>query len=125
MAKMLFCMTYGFDNPNRATLPLYLAEGAVEAGHEVTLVFMNDAASLLQEDVASKLNAHGFPTFIDMLENFEGDILLCTGCANSRGIFEDDINIRFNHDPEGNKVEWVSRTIIANAIADADKVITI
>lgn len=123
MARLVFCGTYGFDNPNRATLPLYLAEGAIEAGHDVTLVFMNDAPTLLRREVAEKLAAHGFPPFLEMLENFTGKILVCTGCANSRGFYESDMDIDFAEYDEA-RVQFVSRIDIANTIADAHQVLT-
>lgn len=121
MAKLMFCATYGFDNPNRATLVMYLAEGAVEAGHEVTLALMNDTVTLLKRDTAAELQAHGFPPFLEMLENFSGEILVCTGCANKRGIFEEDVDINFT-DPDAVRLTFVGRVDIANKMATVDNV---
>ena len=55
MAKLLFNITNGTNNPTKASLGFMLARTAVEEGHEV-LVFLNaDAVSLIRKPVLDSL----------------------------------------------------------------------
>ena len=73
MGKLLCLGTYSTDDPTRATMPFIAASGALERGHEPTIVLMGEAVYLFKEGVADTVQGVGFPPlhqFVDtMMEN--------------------------------------------------------
>jgi predicted peroxiredoxin len=47
--KFLYLGSHGPEDPTRASLPLHMAKGAVEAGHTAEVVLQGDAALLFNE----------------------------------------------------------------------------
>ena len=61
MAKFLIIGTFGSDDPTRATLPFITASGALDRGHEPTIVLLGEAAYLLKASVVDAIHGFGFP----------------------------------------------------------------
>ena len=47
MAKVLAVGTFGSESPTHAVIPFLTAQGAIEAGHEPTIVLSGDAGVLM------------------------------------------------------------------------------
>jgi len=47
-------LTHGSEDPTRAGLAFHFAKGAVEAGHQPTVVLGGDAAVLAREDLPTR-----------------------------------------------------------------------
>ena len=72
MAKILYIGTEGSNDPTRASLPFVLAKGAIEAGHEPTIVLMGEAAYLAKKEVAAATQGVGWPTVAEQWKSLEG-----------------------------------------------------
>jgi uncharacterized protein involved in oxidation of intracellular sulfur len=68
MAKLLLTGTHGSDDPTRATLPFHVAKGAIEAGHEVSVVLMADAPFVLKHDVRDAIVGVAMPPLKDLFQ---------------------------------------------------------
>ena len=68
MAKVLLTGTHGSDDPTRATMPFHVAKGAIEAGHEVSVVLMADAPVILKDDVRAAIVGVALPPLKDLLQ---------------------------------------------------------
>ena len=66
--RMLYLATAGAADATRASLPLHLAvNGSVEAGHDTAVVIVGDAAELLSEETANRLEGVGVPPVRELL----------------------------------------------------------
>jgi len=65
--KFLYLSSIGPDDPTRAALPLHMARGAAEAGHDMEIVFQGEAAFLFNETVAANVHPVGLPSVKDLL----------------------------------------------------------
>ena len=65
--KFLYVGTAGSEDPTRAGLPLFLARGAKEAGHEAEVILAGDAVVLFTPAVAESVQPVGFPTVKELL----------------------------------------------------------
>ena len=68
MATILFTGTHGPDDPTRATMPFHMAKGAIEAGHEVSISLMVDAAFVLKNEIRDGINGFALPPLKDLLQ---------------------------------------------------------
>jgi predicted peroxiredoxin len=58
----------GTADPTRASIPLHLAvNGSVEVGHDVSIILGGDAAELLLDDTAERLEGVGVPPLRELL----------------------------------------------------------
>ena len=55
MSKLLYFSTNGSENPTKAVIPSLLANGAVEAGHEPTILLFGDAVVVMKDAVANSV----------------------------------------------------------------------
>ena len=77
MASILYCSTYGSDDPTRATFPFVAAIGAAEEGHSAQIVLMGEAVMLMKDAVADSVHGVGWPPLKDLLaKTFEKKIPL-------------------------------------------------
>jgi len=66
--KALYIATAGAADATRASIPLHLAvNGSVAVGHETAVVLIGDAAELLSEETASRLEGVGVPTVRELM----------------------------------------------------------
>jgi predicted peroxiredoxin len=68
MAKLLLSGTHGPDDPTRATLPFHMAKGAIEAGHEVSISLIADAAFLMKNDIRDVIVGVAMPPLKDLFQ---------------------------------------------------------
>jgi predicted peroxiredoxin len=59
MAKLLYIGTHGTDDPTKATFPFLMAQGAIEAGHQVGIILMGEAAPLIKDSLAAQVHGVG------------------------------------------------------------------
>ena len=65
MSKILYLGTSGSDDPTRASFPFVFARGALEAGHQPTIVLAGEAVYLLKAEVAEATKGVGWPTIAE------------------------------------------------------------
>ena len=66
--KTLYFATAGAADATRASLPLHLAvNGSVEVGHDTAVALIGDAAELLSEETANRLEGVGVPPVRELL----------------------------------------------------------
>jgi len=68
MAKLLLTGTHGPEDPTRATMPFHMAKGAIEAGHEVGISLMLDAALVLKNEIRDGITGFGVPPLKDVFQ---------------------------------------------------------
>lgn len=68
MARLLFISTHGSEDPTRATLPFFLAKGAVDAGHKPEIVLAGDAAVVARRAVADSIVGVGIPPLKELIQ---------------------------------------------------------
>ena len=66
--RILYIATAGAADATRASIPLHLAvNGSVEIGHETAVALLGDAAELLSEETAGRLEGVGVPPIRELL----------------------------------------------------------
>ena len=66
--KILYIATAGAADATRASIPLHLAvNGSVEVGHETAVALLGDAAELLSEETAGRLEGVGVPPIRELM----------------------------------------------------------
>lgn len=92
--NVLITIACGTDNPNRATRGLFLAAMAQKKGKNVTVFLLDEAVYLARKGATENLKAATGDSADDSmahLQAHEVPILVCTPCAKSRFIEEDDL----------------------------------
>jgi predicted peroxiredoxin len=92
--NVLITLACGTDNPNRATRGLFLAAEAQKKGKNVTLFLLDEAVYLARKGAVENLRAATGDSADDSLAHlqaYEVPILVCTPCAKSRFIKEEDL----------------------------------
>ena len=67
MATQLIIGTHGSEDPTKATLPFLLADGAVQAGHQPTILLVGDSAVLMNDAVVDSVHGVGLPPLKDLI----------------------------------------------------------
>ncbi len=66
--KTMFMCTTGSSDPTRASIPLHLAaNGSVEVGHEIAVLFAGDGTEVLDEATAARIEGVGVPPLRELL----------------------------------------------------------
>ena len=66
--KVLYFATAGAADATRASIPLHLAvNGSVAVGHDTAVALVGDAAELLFEETANRLEGVGVPPVRELL----------------------------------------------------------
>lgn len=89
---LLFCVSYGEEEPERATVPFIAAATAAVSGQKVRVICTIDGVNLGLPAVADRVALDGLPTLVDlqrMLVDAGGEIWLCSACTTLRGITGD------------------------------------
>jgi len=92
--NILIVLSCGTDNPNRSTRALFLAMAAHKAGKNTTVFLLDEGVYLAKEGLAEHLKAATGDNADDHLSYLQANdipILVCTPCAASRQISEDDL----------------------------------
>lgn len=95
MAKILFSLTQGPEDPTRAALAFIVAKAAIEEGHTVSLFLAGDAVPLIRNAVLDNLNGLGTGS---LREHFNalvagGARFYLSGLSSkSRGVTQSDLD---------------------------------
>lgn len=68
MAKIAYFATYGSENPTKATMPFFLATGAIEAGHEPIIILGGEASVCIQDGIMDEVHGVGIPPLRSMVQ---------------------------------------------------------
>ncbi len=72
MATILYIGTRGTNDPTNATFPFLLAKGAIDAGHQPSIVLMGDAAPVIIDNIAQQIQGVGIPPLKELMEFLVG-----------------------------------------------------
>ena len=89
---LLFPVSHGADEPERATVPFIVAATAVVSGERAIVVATVDGVTLGLPEVAAGIAEDGMPALADLqrqLHEGGGELWLCSACALKRGITGD------------------------------------
>jgi predicted peroxiredoxin len=92
--KIIYVVTHGADDPERATLPFVHANGALAMDVEAVVVLMGSAVMLARKGCMNHVFAGGMPPLKKLVDDFlaqGGRLLLCTPCINFRQIGESEL----------------------------------
>jgi len=92
--NVLITLACGTDDPNRATRAFFLAAIAQKKGKNVTLFLLDEAVYLAREGAVENLRAATGDSADDSLAHLQAHevpILVCTPCAQSRFVREEDL----------------------------------
>lgn len=92
--KVLVILSCGTDNPNRATRALFFAMVAKKTGKETAVFLLDDGVYMAKKGMADHIQAatgDKADDHLSYLQEFEVPIYVCTPCAVSRGIKEEDL----------------------------------
>ncbi len=65
-------MYYGTDDVTGATMPFIGASGALDPGHEPSVVLMGEAVYLMKDAIADSVNGVGFPQLRQLFDKIVG-----------------------------------------------------
>lgn len=68
MANLMYLVTNGASDPTKASLPLVMANGAIDAGHTATLLFAGDGVDLIRDALAAEVKGVALPTFAELMK---------------------------------------------------------
>lgn len=92
--KMAFIITHSTDDPERATLPLMLANGAITMGAEPVVVLQAEGVRLAVKGFAAGVAVEGMEPAEDLVAGIIGSgyrIMVCSPCLSRRGHVEGDL----------------------------------
>ena len=116
MAKLLFNITNGTNNPTKASLGFMLARTAVEEGHEVQVFLNADAVSLIRKPVLDSLVGLGtgkLSEHFNILVEAKVPIYVSAISCEIRGVTEKDLE-------EANSIKVFPKTLL-NLSLQADR----
>lgn len=92
--KILYVVSHGADDPERATLPFVHANGALAMDVEAVVVLLGPAVMLARKGCMNHVFAGGMPPLKKLVEEFlaqGGRLLLCTPCIQFRQIDQSEL----------------------------------
>ena len=92
--NVLITLSCGTDNPNRATRAAFFAMVAHKEGKHVTLFLLDDGVFIAKKGMAEHIKAATGDSCDDHLSYLQAHnvpILVCTPCAKTRQIEEQDL----------------------------------
>ncbi|MCP4694669.1 MAG: sulfur reduction protein DsrE [Desulfobacterales bacterium] len=92
--KVLIVLSCGTDNPNRATRALFFAMIAQKEGKETAVFLLDEGVYLARKGILENVQAATGDKADDhmtYLQEYDVPVLVCTPCAKSRGIVEEDL----------------------------------
>ena len=119
MAKLLFLVTTGPENPTRGALALLVARTALEEGNEVRVFFGGDGVQYARPATAATTHGVGTGSFgehWEALVSGGAPIFLSAMSCNARGI---------DQDSAADGVELVKPPQLVEQILWADKTVTL
>jgi predicted peroxiredoxin len=92
--KLVFMVTHGPADPERATIPFVMAAAALASDVQVALGFQAEGVELVRAGVAECVEAPAFPPLKKLLDDVRelgGQLLVCGPCLKGRDIAPDDL----------------------------------
>ena len=68
MARLLYIRSHCSEDPRRASLPFFMAKGAIDAGHKPEIVLAGDGAVLARRAVAEAIVGVGIPPLKELIQ---------------------------------------------------------
>lgn len=94
MAKFLFVLTRGMEDPVRATRCIHLARVAKDEGHEVNVFLVDDGVMIAKIGMVDNMKSptgDELKSLLDQLIKASVPIMVCTPCANARHMGQEDL----------------------------------
>ncbi len=91
MSRAAVSLTTGLEDPEKVTVALLVAVGAVETGRETLMFLTKEAVRLATGGFGTGVACDGCPPIAELLKRFEaggGEFLVCPICFNARQIDE-------------------------------------
>jgi uncharacterized protein len=91
--KITYIVTYGDDNPEKATIPFILANAAMAMEVTPVIILQSNAVMLGIKGFADKIHFKEGISLPQLIENYTGaghQLLLCSPCVDKRGLKEKD-----------------------------------
>jgi predicted peroxiredoxin len=92
--KIVYIVTYGAEDPERATFPFMLATAAQAMEVEAVVALQGTSVFLAKKGFVEHVSASGLPPLKDLVARFVsegGRILVCVPCIRDRKIEESDL----------------------------------
>lgn len=92
--KILYIATYAGENPEKASLPFVLANGALAMEVEAVVALQSTGVYLAKKGYLDNVFAAGLPALKDLVQSFldqGGRLLVCVPCIRERKIQESDL----------------------------------
>ncbi|HEU0243214.1 MAG TPA: DsrE family protein, partial [Candidatus Limnocylindrales bacterium] len=92
MPRFMAQITHGRDDPERATLPLIVANVAASADQEVIVLLTIEGVWLATKGYADEIHHEGMPPLREVLASVlanGGEVWACGACTKPRGISDD------------------------------------
>ncbi|MGC8493041.1 MAG: DsrE family protein [Syntrophobacteraceae bacterium] len=92
--KILYIVTHGGEDPERATFPFMLATAAQTMEVETVVMLQGAGVFLAKKGYLDHVSAAGLPPLKDLVQTFlseGGQLLVCIPCIRQRKIAEDDL----------------------------------
>jgi predicted peroxiredoxin len=92
--KILYIVTHGPEDPERATFPFMLATAAQAMEVEAVVALQGTSVLLAKKGYLEHVSASGLPPLKDLVTRFideGGKILVCVPCIRDRKIDEADL----------------------------------
>ncbi len=92
--KIVYVVSHGAEDPERATIPFVHANGALAMDVEAVVILLGPAVMLARKGFANHVFAGGLPPLKKLMDDFlmqGGRLLLCTPCIQFRQIGEPEL----------------------------------
>jgi len=92
--SLVFVVTHGKEDAERATLPFVLGNGCLAMDVKPVFILQSEAVRLATKGYADSIQAHGLDPLKKLLDNVLQagcPVLVCSPCAKERGITEADL----------------------------------
>jgi len=92
--KLVFIITHGEEDAEKATLPVVMAVTALASDIQATVVLQSSAVWLAKKGFAKLIHENPFPPLVDLLQQFleaDGRLLVCQPCMRKRNIEPSDL----------------------------------
>lgn len=87
-------LTTGLEDPEKVTVALLVAVGAVEAGRGTLMFLTKEAVRLATDSFAFGVACDGCPSIEELMKRYEaagGEFLVCPLCFNARKLDDDSL----------------------------------
>jgi uncharacterized protein involved in oxidation of intracellular sulfur len=87
--RVVVSVSYGTDDPTKATLGMLAAKVAVDQGHEVTIWLQGEGVTIANQQVYDKIQGLNMPAMKSVVEpllSAQVPIWVCQACAKGRNV---------------------------------------